>query len=1031
MDDHLSELNEKQKEAAVHMNGPLLIVAGAGAGKTKTITHRILNLIKNGVAPEKILAVTFTNKAAKEMRERIMSALGAENLLEWGVSQADGPRGSAPRARGDSDPTRVILSPDTFLLAWTTTPWTLPGNVALAVGENIDYVKIKINNEFFVLAKARLSIITDPYVMIDEFKGKELIGLEYEPLFPYLAEIISKKERLKLDKAYKIYGANFVTTEDGTGIVHTAVMYGQDDFILGTQVGLPKHHLIDLEGKFIKGTGFLEGRFVKEKDVSIDGKPGKPTLDVDIVKYLTDKNLFFKKESYEHSYPHCWRCHTALIYYARDSWYIKMSDPRIKKKLISENQKINWEPNHIREGRFGEWLKEIKDWAISRERYWGTPLPVWTCESCRKIEVIGSIAELKAKTKKSGNKYFVMRHGEAIDNAKHLDDPKGDPNNHLTEKGKKETVISAQKLKNKNIDIIISSPFLRTRETSEIVRRELGLPKEALFVDDRLHEYNESSINFVKQRIGEFIFETEKNHTGKNILIISHGNPIWVLENMSGLEKSKDFSENNIFQTAEVREIQFFLFPHNENYELDLHKPFIDEISLTCNCGGDLARVKEVMDVWFDSGCMPFAQDHYPFENEKWVEGKGYPADFICEAIDQTRGWFYTLHAVGTLLGRGKAFKNVICLGHLLDASGKKMSKSLGNIVDPWVMMEKYGVDTLRLWMYCVNQPGESKNFDEKNVVLLHQQVFGLLYNVFAFYELYRDKNLEENFKSKSKNVLDQWILTRLEELVKLSAENLDNYKLLEPTRAIRDFIGDLSTWYLRRSRERIKNSDQEAKQTLYFILKTLTKILAPFAPFTAEDIWLKLRTEKDAESVHLSEWPKMSKMPFDILGGRKNKILENMQTVRKIVTLGLEARQKAGIKVRQPLASLKWKENKKLSSEYLDLIKDELNVKEIIFADSVANEVELDTEITLELKAECDCRELARALQDMRKKLGLKPKDVVALALETDELGKKLIQKFEADLKKTILVSKIEFKENDGSEIKIDDLSFKIKIEK
>lgn len=719
---------------------------------------------------------------------------------------------------------------NTYILAWTTTPWTLPGNVALAVGEDIEYAMWKENESYYIFAMdLGLKLFpnfdsSDMSKYFGPYNGNQLIGLEYEPLFPFLAETISESEKPKLDKAYKVYEADFVNTEDGTGIVHTAVMYGQDDFELGTAVGLPKHHLVNPEGKFIKGTGFLEGRFVKEKD-----DKGKPTLDVDIIKYLTDKNLFFSKENYQHSYPHCWRCKTALIYYARDSWYIRMSDPKIKKQLISENKKINWEPEYIKEGRFGEWLKEIKDWAISRERYWGTPLPVWQCAECKQFEVIGSIEELKEKTK---NK-----------------------------------------------------------------------------------------------------------------------------------------------------------LPLNDKKELDLHRPYIDEIKLVCThstnsgqvCGGELVRVKEVMDVWFDSGAMPFAQDHYPVGVKKIA----YPADFICEAIDQTRGWFYTLHAIGILMGRGKAYKNVICLGHLMDAVGKKMSKSIGNVVDPWVMMEKYGADTLRLWMYSVNQPGESKNFDEKTIALLQQQTFGLLYNVLAFYELYPAPEQARygagRNKPKSNNVLDVWILARLDELTKLSTENLDNYKLLEPVRAVRDFIGDLSVWYLRRSRERIKSGDEDARQTLYFVLKTLAKLLAPFAPFTAEDIWLKLKmnppTGGDVESVHLTGWPKAGKI--------HSGILENMRITRTIVSLGLEARQKAKIQVRQTLAKLEVK-NLNLSKEYIELIKDELNVKKVEENKNLEFDVKLDAKITPELKAEGDYREFMRSIQDRRKELGLSPGDKMALPVET-----------------------------------------------
>jgi isoleucyl-tRNA synthetase len=376
-------------------------------------------------------------------------------------------------------------------------------------------------------------------------------------------------------------------------------------------------------------------------------------------------------------------------------------------------------------------------------------------------------------------------------------------------------------------------------------------------------------------------------------------------------------------------------------------------------------------------------------------------------------------------MGKGKAYKNVICLGHLLDAKGKKMSKSIGNVVDPFLAIDKYGVDTLRMWMYSVNQPGESKNFDEKTVQLIQQQVFTLLYNVLAFYELYRDINLEKDERPNSKNILDIWILTRFDELVKTNTENLDNYKLLEPARAIREFIGDLSTWYLRRSRERIKDGDVDAKKTLYFVLKNLTKLMAPFAPFTAEDIWLKLRSKSDSESVHLAEWPLFKEVEVD------KSIISEMKIVREIVSLGLQRRQKNNIPVRQPLSKIFSKVN--VNVDYIEIIKEELNVKEFIFNDSLDTtlDVYLDTNITPELKQEGDFRELLRGLQDMRKKMGLTPNEIVNLSLDTDKGCQELVSKFESELKKTVLVEKVEFKENDGEVVKIGELVFKVKISK
>lgn len=917
----------------------------------------------------------------------------------------------------------LVDEPNTFFLAWTTTPWTLPGNVALAVGENLDYVKVEIEGGFAWLEKNRAGKLIPEAKVVEEVKGAQLVGKIYKPLYPYLTQSLPENQKEKLKNAFKVYSADFVTTEDGTGIVHTAVMYGQDDFVLGTKYDLPKHHLVDEAGLFTKDAGEFAGRFVKDEEVAID-----------IIKDLAHRapSLLFSKEKYTHTYPHCWRCKTPLIYYARDSWYIRMST--LRDTLISENEKINWEPAYIKDGRFGEWLREVKDWAISRERYWGTPLPIWQTEDKKETLVVDSVETLKKYGKKSGNKYFVIRHGESLSNTKGVINCTDELEDNLTEAGILQTKESAKILKGKSIDLIISSPLSRTKQTASLVAESIGYASENIMIDERLietqalgydgkpwserrSEYASPRDSFtkeipgnenllaIKRRVGDFLYDIENTYQNKNIVIVSHGAPLslfpYVVDGLS-LEQILSLSTYWDPKNSEIKEFAFAPIPHNADYELDLHRPFIDDVVLVKD-GKEFRRVKEVLDVWFDSGAMPFAQHHYPFSNK---ENLPYPADYISEAIDQTRGWFYTLHAIGALTGRGLAYKNVICLGHLLDKDGKKMSKSVGNVINPWEMIDLFGVDALRYWMYTVNQPGESKNFDPKTVDDVVKKVFNLLLNVMKFYEPFASGR--DVAGAKSDNVLDVWILALLENLIFHMTKSLDDFKILEAARMIREFIADLSQWYLRRSRDRFKGDDEEDKQmavnTLGFVLEQLSLVMAPFMPFLAEDMYQKLRNSASYESVHLAPWP-------DVVAESVGQVmsLTSMNEVRRLVSLGLEARSRAGIKIRQPLPLLTLQSDTlKAHTEYLSVLMDEVNVKNIAFDTSLTEEVVLDTTIDENLKREGEARELIRAIQDMRKEKGLSVQDLITVKLAVTPWGRLVLEDFSKDITSTCSITEL-----------------------
>lgn len=950
------------------------------------------------------------------------------------------------------NPEKYKFLENTYLLAWTTTPWTLPGNMVLAVNEKENYgiFESKTNKESFVIALSLAEKVfgedwENQYNKKESVVGKKLLGIEYEPVYD-----ISKTE-LSEKRHHFVTLADFVTTEDGTGIVHIAPAYGEDDYSVGVHNNLPLIQLLDESAHFNNDAPeFIKGEYYKKASKLI-------------VKDLKDRNILFDKKPHTHSYPHCHRCETPLIYNAISSWFIDIQ--KTKDRLIKLNQKINWFPEHIKNGRFLNIIEDAPDWNISRNRYWASPLPIWKCDSCDNLKVVGSIEELKKYTKKSGNKYFILRHGEAQNNTLKVISSNTNNTHHLTEKGIKETKKTVQKLKKDKIDLIFSSPFARTRETAEIVSEELQLDKKEIIFDKRIqeiqvgefdgksideyHDYfnsieeyfekscpNGENYTEIKRRVGEFIYDIEKRYKNKNILIVTHSVPSWMLFSASlGLnikqmveivEEKKDFLKN-----AEVKELDFVPFSHNENYELDLHRPYIDEVKLVCDCGGALKRVPEVLDGWFESATMPFSEYHYPFENKKDFE-KRFPGDFVVEYIAQTRTWFYYMHAIAVMLFDNLSFKNVIATGNILSEDGSKMSKSKGNYTDPMINIEKHGADALRYYlMTSVVMQAEDVRFIDSEIKEAQNKVINLLLNSFKFFNLYKNNNVVKTDSSKSDNVLDLWIKAKLEVLKKEITENLEKFNVVKAGRPIKDFINDFSTWYIRRSRDRFKTNEssqigdrENAITTTRYVLLELSKIIAPFVPFIAEYIYREVRSIDMEESVHLTEWPSLGK--YD------EKILTNMEEVRKIVSLGLEARFRVDIKVRQPLQALKIKNSKtNLSEDFLSLIKDEVNVKEIIFEAGIIEQVELDTNLTEELKEEGAVRELTRAIQAMRKKEGLTPKDFIKLDIKTNEAGKIFIEKFSNTIKSNALIKEISFIETEGEEINVAEYCFKLKIKK
>jgi isoleucyl-tRNA synthetase len=907
----------------------------------------------------------------------------------------------------------------TYVLAWTTTPWTLPGNTALALHKDIVYVKVKSTQEgitkCYILAKSKVEEYfkdNESKEIVGEFPGSTLVGKKYLPLFPYFKD----KELEHKENIWKIWHADFITEDAGTGIAHEAPAFGDEDMQLAKEHNIPVIKHVKMDGTFTDDVEDFKGLKVKKAGDT-------QSTDVEIIKWLAHNGKLFEKHKIVHSYPLCWRCKTPLLNYATSSWFVDV--PKMKEKLLKENSAIGWTPEHIRDGRFGKWLEGAREWAVSRSRYWGAPLPVWKNHDGSKVHVVGSLKELAScATKKPKNTYFAMRHGESVFNVLDRLDSLGDETNTLTEKGIEQAVLAGNKIQELGVDVIITSPLLRTRETSAIIAKGT---QATIVVDERLREFHfgeyESmnattfrSIRSIHEHLNErvpggesfrdgahrfmqVVASCEEKYEGKKILFVTHGSMVYMGIHEAELATSEEIIANKHKEEGlNVHNGQVISFvpasvPRDATGAINLHRPYIDGVELIV--GGEVyTRISDVFDCWFESGSMPFASIHYPFENKDLFK-EAYPATFIAESMDQTRGWFYSLINLGVGLFDIAPYKHVICNGLINASDGKKLSKSLNNYTDPMLLVERFGADAFRL--YLMSSPvvkGESINFSDKELDEVYKRCIMRFDNVVALYKM---GNVQVQAGTSSSNPLDRWMISRVHELVKEATDGYDAYKLDEATKGIDQIVDDLSIWYTRRSRDRLKGltgeeDEYEAYSTLRYVLLTLAKTVAPVLPFLAERTYQELRG--DYASVHLEKWPEQ--------GFIDKELIASMKEVRELVSLGLMKRTEHKLSVKQPLSSVTF--NKEVDPELIFLIEEELNVKEVFYDKNQKEDVVLDVTITEALKREGDIRKIQRGLQELRKEHNLSSSETVNSIALSIELSDEEIY----DLKKVVRAEEI-----------------------